>query len=74
MILKLDAKRRLTLPKDLLPVESGDSFEVTFDAGEDLVICRRIAKPKDWLSVMKECPVSMEDLPARSREYFKSKL
>jgi hypothetical protein len=74
MILVLDAKRRLTLPASLLPAEPGDYFEADFDAEEDAVVFRRLSKSKDWLSVMKECPVSMDDLPSRSKDTFKSKL
>jgi hypothetical protein len=74
MVITLDSKRRLTLPKGLTPAQPGDAFEAVFDADEDAVIFRRISRDKDWLAVMKKCPVSMDDLPARSREYFKSKL
>lgn len=74
MVLTLDGKRRLTLPKNLVSARPGDAFEVHFDAEEDAVIFRRISRKKNWLAIMKECPVAMNDLPPRSREYFKSKL
>jgi hypothetical protein len=32
---------------------------------------RRIAKKTDWLNVLKGCPVKMDDLPLRRREYLK---
>ncbi len=70
MILTLDAKRRLTLPKDLIPVQPGDYFEASFDAEEQVVTFRRIQN-KNWLEVWKRCPVSMDDLPPRSREMAK---
>jgi hypothetical protein len=71
MIPTLDAKRRLTLPASLVPVQPGDHFEAEFDAEEDAVVFRRIAKNVDWLSVLKGCPVKMDDLPPRRREFPK---
>ncbi len=68
MRLILDAKRRLTLPKDLLPAKPGDLFEATFDEEDDAVIFRRVPPKKNWLSILRQCPVSMDDLPPRSRE------
>lgn len=68
MILTLDAKRRVTLPKDLVPAQPGDHFEVSFDPEDDAVTFRRLPAKKDWLSVLKQCPVPMDDLPPRSRE------
>jgi hypothetical protein len=71
MILTLDAKRRLTLPASLLPAQPGDHFQAEFDPEEDAVVFRRIAKNTDWLSVLKACPVKMDDLPPRGREFPK---
>ncbi len=68
MILKLDAKRRLTLPANLAPAEPGDHFIAEFDPEQDAIVFRRIAKQADWLAVLKDCPVKMDDLPSRSRE------
>jgi len=68
MILTLDAKRRLTLPASLAPTRPGDHFKAEFDPDEDAIVFRRIAKDADWLSVLKSCPVKMDDLPPRSRE------
>lgn len=68
MVLTLDAKRRLTVPASLAPAVPGDYFEAQFDAEEDALIFRRIAKKSDWLTVLKECPVSMDDVPPRRRE------
>lgn len=65
MILILDAKRRLTLPVALAPIQPGDHFHAEFDSDEDAIVFRRIAKNKDWLAVLKDCPVKMEDLPPR---------
>jgi bifunctional DNA-binding transcriptional regulator/antitoxin component of YhaV-PrlF toxin-antitoxin module len=74
MVITLDSKRRLTLPKSLAPAQPGDAFEAIFDPEEDTVIFRRISRNKDWLAILKKCPMPMDDLPARSRETFKSKL
>ena len=68
MIVTLDAKRRLTLSAALAPAAPGDQFDATFDAEDDTVILRRIKRKADWLAVWKQCPVPMDDLPARSRE------
>jgi len=71
MILTLDAKRRLTVPASLAPAEPGDHFIAEFDADEDAILFRRLAKGADWLEVLKSCPISMDDLPGRSREHPK---
>jgi hypothetical protein len=69
MILTLDAKRRLTLPATLVPAQPGDHFKAEFDPEEDALVFRRVAKRADWLEVLKACPVDMDDLPPRRREY-----
>jgi hypothetical protein len=74
MIVTLDAKRRLTVPTALAPAEPGDLFEADFDAEEDVLVFRRLARGEDWLTVLEECPVSMDDLPPRRSETFRSKL
>ncbi|HEY1900604.1 MAG TPA: hypothetical protein VGG49_12505 [Steroidobacteraceae bacterium] len=71
MILTLDSKRRLTLPASLSPARPGDHFKAEFDPEEDALVFRRIAKHANWLNVLKECPVKMDDLPPRGREYPK---
>lgn len=68
MIVTLDAKRRLTVPAGVAPTAPGDYFEVSFDSEEDAIVFRRLPGKADWLSVLKECPVSMDDLPPRRRE------
>jgi hypothetical protein len=68
MILKLDSKRRLTIPSGLSLARPGDHFIAEFDAEEDAIVFRRIARSGNWLKVLKSCPVSMELLPARSRD------
>lgn len=75
MVVILDSKRRLTLPKGLTPAKPGDVFEAKFDPEEDAVIFRRISrKKKNWLEVLKSCPVPMDDIPPRSRELFKPRI
>jgi hypothetical protein len=68
MILTLDAKRRLTVPASLAPAEPGDHFAAEFDPEEDTLVFRRVAARGDWLEVLKQCPVAMDDLPLRRRE------
>ena len=68
MIVTLDDKRRVSIPTSLAPASPGDQFDVSFDAEEDVVTLRRVAKKLDWLEVLKACPVPMDDLPPRSRQ------
>jgi len=68
MIVKLDSKRRLTLPAALIRTQPGQSFDVRFDADEDALIFRRLPEAEDWLQVLAECPVPIDDLPPRRRE------
>ncbi len=68
MIVTLDSKRRLTIPRALAPATPGDYFDAQFDPEEDTLVFRRIATNSDWLSVLKECPVSMDAVPPRRRE------
>jgi hypothetical protein len=67
MIVSLDAKRRLSVPTALAPATPGDYFEAEYDTEEDAIIYRRLAMGSDWLAVLKQCPVSMDDLPPRRR-------
>ena len=73
MIVTLDSKRRLTVPA-AVPAKPGGDFLVDFDSEEDALLCRRIASKTNWLKVLKACPVSMDDLPPRRRQYFRSQL
>ena len=68
MIITLDSKRRLTLPATLLLSRPGQRFEARFDAEEDALIFRRLPAKADWLEVLADCPVPMDDLPPRRRE------
>jgi hypothetical protein len=74
MILTMDAKRRLTVPASLASAQPGDAFDVSIDAEDDTLVFRRINRDTDWLAVLEQCPVPMDDLPPRRREYFRPKL
>jgi hypothetical protein len=67
MVLALDSKRRLTLPKDLVEASPGEYFEAVYNAEDDEITFRRLPLRNDWLAVLAQCPASMDDLPARSR-------
>jgi hypothetical protein len=68
MIVRLDSKRRLTLPAGLIQATAGDCFDVRFDAEECAVIFRRLPGQEDWLDVLADCPLPMDDLPPRKKE------
>lgn len=72
MIVRLDAKRRVTIPAALAPAVPGDEFDAQFDAEHDVVTLRRIRRKLEWLSVWKQCPSPMDELPARSMELPKN--
>ena len=67
MIVTLDAKRRLTVPAGLAPASPGDYFDASFDAEEDALVFRRLPGKESWLTVLKACPVSPDDVPRRRR-------
>ena len=69
MIVTLDAKRRLTVPAALAPATPGDYFDAQFDPEEDAFVFRRVAEKADWLEVLRACPVPMDDMPPRRREF-----
>ena len=66
MVVTLDAKRRLTVPAALAPATPGDYFDARFDPEEDAIVFRRLASKENWLAVLKACPVSPDDVPARA--------
>jgi hypothetical protein len=68
MVVTLDANRRLSVPTGLAPAMPGDFFDEHFDAEEDAIVFRRLGGHENWLAVMKECPVSPDDVPPRRRE------
>ena len=67
VVVTLDAKRRLTVPASLAPAKPGDYFDARFDAEEDAIVFRRLSGRESWLEVLKECPVSPDDVPPRRR-------
>ncbi len=68
MIVTLDSKRRLTVPKALVQTQPGEHFEALYDEDEDKIVLRRVRRKQNWLEVLKQCPVAMDDIPPRSRE------
>jgi len=42
-------------------------FDASFDAEEDALVFRRLSGGENWLAVLKECPVSPDDVPPRRR-------
>ena len=68
MIVILDSKRRITLPATLMATRPGQTFDVRFDAEDNALIFRRLPDREDWLDVLTECPVPMDDLRPRRRE------
>ncbi|MGO9641088.1 MAG: hypothetical protein ACLP1Y_07285, partial [Candidatus Acidiferrales bacterium] len=67
MIVTLDAKRRLTVPTGLAPASPGDYFDASFDVEEDALVFRRLPGKESWLTVLKACPDSPDDVPRRRR-------
>jgi len=76
MLLKLDSKRRLTIPATVAPFAPGDYFVAFYDKHDDEITFKRVklkigGKTKrkiNWLEVWKQCPVPMNDITPRSRE------
>lgn len=56
-----------------MPAAAGDVFDVTFDDQEDAVIFRRLPGKEDWLDVLADCPVEMDDVPPRRKAFPKRK-
>ena len=73
MIVTLDSKRRLTLPAALMPARPGQAFDARFDADEDALVFRRLPEKEDWLDVLAQCPVGIDDVPPRRRELPKKR-
>ena len=57
----------LTVPAGLAPASPGDYFDARFDAEEDAIVFRRLPGKESWISVLKACPVSPDDMPRRRR-------
>jgi hypothetical protein len=68
VVVTLDAKRRLTVPTVVAQAKPGDDFDVQFDAEVDAIVFRRLGGREHWFAVMKDCPVSPDDVPPRRRE------
>jgi hypothetical protein len=74
VVITLDAKRRLTVPTGLAPAQPGGVFEALLDPDDDAIVLRRLSWNANWLAVLENCPVPMDDLPPRRRKTFRSKL
>ena len=61
------AHQTRTVPAALAPTKPGDYFDARFDPEEDAIVFRRLGGQESWLTVMKECPVSPDDVPSRRR-------
>jgi hypothetical protein len=68
MLIRMDAKRRLTVPASAEDFKPGDTFEANFDLEESEIVFRKVNKDQSWVDVMLRCPIPMDDLPPRSRE------
>lgn len=44
MIVRLDSKRRLTVPVALVKTRPGDYFEALYDEDEDMIVFRRVKR------------------------------
>lgn len=66
-IVRLDAKRRLTVPAGLATASPGDCFDARLDADEDALVFRRSPRKESWFTVLKACSVSPDDAPRRRR-------
>ena len=58
------------VPACLAPASPGEYFDAHFDAEEDAIVFRRLPEKgkEDWLAVLRQCPVRMDDIPSRRRE------
>lgn len=63
MLVTLDAKRRLAVPRQIASVTPGDQFDVSFDSHDNAIVFRRVHAQDNWLDVVGQCPVSIDDLP-----------
>ncbi|MCW1884510.1 hypothetical protein OKA04_07185 [Luteolibacter flavescens] len=61
MIVTMDAKHRLAVPLSQAAARPGDEFHVSYDAEEDAIIFRRSTTGQDWLEILAECPIPIDD-------------
>ena len=71
MTVTMDSKRRLTVSTSLAPAAPGDTFRSQYDAEEGEIVFRRISPPGNWLEIMTKCPIRMDEIPKRRREFAK---
>lgn len=61
MIVVVDSEGRLPIPESLGQALPGEAFEVSAGDADGTVVLRRVGVKTDWLEVLKECPVPMDD-------------
>ena len=69
-----DARCQATVDDSHRPRTGGGGrrLEAIYDEDEDEIVLRRVKRKREsWLEVLKQCPVPMEDLPPRRRDYPK---
>ena len=54
-------------PSLLVLLRPRQYFDARFDAEEDALVFRRLPGKESWLTVLKACPVSPDDVPRRRR-------
>ena len=67
---RLGSPKRMIDSRRLRP----GALEMEFDPEADGTVFRRVSRDEDWLAVLEECPVPMDDLTPWRREVFRSKL
>ena len=72
MTIRMDQKRRLSVSVDLAAdIKPGDHFTAIFDSEQGEIVFRRVNPKSNWVELFEACPVPMDDLPPRRREYPK---
>lgn len=66
MKVRLDSKRRITLPPSLVSAKPGQVYDALYDSDEGTLILRSTGSKDDWLDVLAACPVPMDDIQDRS--------
>ena len=67
-------KRRLTVPAGLATATASSGDYARFDAKEDALVFRRLPHKGRWLTVLRACPVSPDEVPRRREPARRRKL
>jgi bifunctional DNA-binding transcriptional regulator/antitoxin component of YhaV-PrlF toxin-antitoxin module len=62
VIVVVDSEGRLAIPQSLGQVLPGEPFEVSAGDADGTMVLRRAGVKADWLEVLKECPIPMDDI------------